>query len=81
MAGRLSFSVAVNLLTEQFNRGSNQLRSGLRNIQIQAMAMVAAMGVGSLGLGEFVSNLITTARETNRYTTALKNVSGGAKEF
>lgn len=81
MAGRLSFSVAVNLLTDQFNRGANQLRSGLRNIQMQAMAMVAAMGVGSLGLGEFVSNLITTARETNRYTTALKNVSGGAKEF
>lgn len=76
MAGKLSFSVAINLLTENFKRGSGEIRNGLRNIQMQAMTMFAALGAGSLGLGELVSNLIDVARQTNRTSTALKNVSG-----
>ncbi|MBV5283401.1 MAG: hypothetical protein JZU53_13305 [Paludibacter sp.] len=76
MAGRLSFSVAINLLTENFKRGSGEIKNGLRNIQMQAMTMFAALGAGSLGLGELVSNLIDVARQTNRTSTALKNVSG-----
>ena len=48
---------------------------------MQAMAMMAAMGAGSLGLGEFVSNLINTARETNRASIALKNISGSAEIY
>lgn len=74
--GKLSFAVAINLLTDNFKRGASELKAGLRNIQMQALAMVAAFGAGSLGLGEFVSNLIEVARQTNRTSTALKNVSG-----
>lgn len=76
MAGKLSFSVAINLLTENFKRGSGEIKNGLRNIQMQAMTMFAALGAGSLGLSELVSNLIDVARQTNRTSTALKNVSG-----
>lgn len=81
MANKLSFSVAVNLLTENFKRGEQELKNGLRNIQMQAMTMFAVFGAGSLGVGEFVSKLIDTARETSRVSTALKNISGDAKTF
>jgi tape measure domain-containing protein len=77
----LSFSVALNLLTDNFKKGANTAKAGLREIQMQAMAMVAAFGAGSLGLGEFVSNLIETARTTSRTSTALKNVSGDVETY
>jgi len=48
---------------------------------MQAMGMVAALGAGTVGFTAFISKLIDTARETNRATTALRNISGGAVEF
>lgn len=79
--GKLSFAVAINLLTDNFKKGSNELKNGFRNIQMQAMSMVAAMGAGTIGFSAFISKLIDTSRETSRATTALKNISGGAIEF
>lgn len=81
MAGRLSFSIAINLLTENFKRGASSVKNALRSMQMQVLTFAAAMGAGGLGLSNFVSRLIDTARETNRVTTALKNVSGSAAQF
>lgn len=81
MAGRLSFSVAINLLTENFKRGTNNVKAGFRAMQMQILTFAAALGAGGLGLSNFVSRLIDVARETNRVTTALKNVSGGMAQF
>mgnify|MGYP005965626781 FL=1 len=77
MAGKLSFSIAINLLTEQFKRGVNQVKSAFKSMQMQILTFVAALGAGGIGLSNFVSRFIDVARETNRVTTALKNVSGG----
>lgn len=76
MAGKLSFSIAINLLTENFKRGTNNVKSGLRSMQMQVLTFAAALGAGGIGLSNFVSRLIAIARETGRATTALKNVSG-----
>lgn len=81
MASKLSFSIAINLLTENFKKGTNQVKVGLRAIQMQVLTFAAALGAGGLGLSNFVSRLIDVARETNRVTTALKNVSGGMAQF
>lgn len=81
MASKLSFSIAINLLTENFKKGTNQVKAGLRAIQMQVLTFAAALGVGGLGLSNFVSRLIDVAKETNRVTTALKNVSGGMAQF
>lgn len=81
MAGKLSFSIAINLLTEQFKRGANQVKASFRSMQMQAMGLVAALGAGSIGLSELMSRMIETAKETNRAQTALKNVSGGAAVY
>lgn len=81
MAGRLSFSIAINLLTENFKRGSNQVKAAFRSMQMQILTFAAALGAGGIGLSNLVSRFIDVARETNRVTTALKNVSGGMSQF
>nr|DAZ61913.1 MAG TPA: Tail tape measure [Caudoviricetes sp.] len=81
MAGRLSFSIAINLLTENFKRGSNQVKAAFRSMQMQFLTFAAALGAGGLGLSNFISRLIEIARETNRVTTALKNVSGSMSQY
>lgn len=81
MANNLSFSVAINLLTENFKKGSQNLKNGLRDVQMQAMSLFAALGAGSIGLSSFVTDLIAVARETSRVSTVLKNVSGDTKTY
>lgn len=78
---KLSFAIAINLLTENFKKGTNNVKNGLRAMQMQVLTFAAALGAGGLGLSGFVSQLITVARETSRVTTALKNVSGGMGQF
>ncbi len=75
MAGRLSFSIAINLLAENFKKGTNQVKAAFRSMQMQILTFAAALGAGGLGLTNLVSRFIDVARETNRVTTALKNVS------
>ncbi|WP_254780826.1 tape measure protein [Bacteroides ovatus] len=50
-------------------------------MQMQLLTFAAALGAGGLGLSNFVSRLIEVARETNRVTTALKNVSGTMSRY
>lgn len=81
MASKLSFAIAINLLTENFKKGTNQVKAGFRAMQMQVLTFAAALGAGGLGLTNFVSRLIDVARETNRVTTALKNVSGSMGQY
>lgn len=81
MAGKLSFSIAINLLTENFRKGSNQVKAAFRSMQMQILTFAAALGAGGIGLSNLVSRFIDVARETNRVTTALKNVSGGMAQY
>lgn len=81
MAGRLSFSIAINLLTQNFKAGANYVKSAFRSMQMQVLTFAAALGAGGVGLNNLVSRFISVARETNRVTTALKNVSGSAIQY
>lgn len=81
MAGKLSFAIAINLITEQFKRGANDVKAAFRSIQMQTLSMTAALGAGSMGFSELVSRMIDTAKEANRANTALKNVSDGAAGY
>ena len=81
MAGRLSFSIAVNLVTEQFKKGANQVRASFQAIKAETVAFAAALGAGGVGLMEIVGRFVDVARETGRVTTALKNVSGGMAQY
>lgn len=77
----MSFGIAINLLTENFKRGTNQIKSAFRAMQMQILTFVAALGAGGIGLSNLVSRFVDVARETNRVTTALKNVSGSMTQY
>ena len=77
MAGKkLSLAIAINLLTENFRKGKNNVVGGLKSMQVRLMTFVAALGFGSIGLSNFVSKMIAVAKETSRVTSALKNRIG-----
>lgn len=81
MAGRLSFSIAINLLTENFKRGTSQVKNAFRSMQAQIFTFAAALGVGGIGLSNLVTRFVEVARETSRVTTSLKNVSGSMAQY
>lgn len=81
MAGKLSFSIAVNLLTENFKKGANTVKDSFRSMQMQIVTFAAALGAGGVGLMGLITRLKDTARETSRAITALKNVSGSTRQF
>lgn len=81
MASRLSFSIALNFLTENFKKGTNQVKAAFRSMQMQVLTFAAALGAGGLGLTNLVSRFIEVAKESSRVTTALKNVSGTMGQF
>lgn len=79
--GRLSFSIAINLLTDKFKNGTSRVKSGFREMQMHMLAFAAALGAGGIGLSNFITRMVETARETNRVNTALKNISGTMAEY
>lgn len=81
MSKRLSFSIAVNLLTENFKKGTNTVKNSLRSMQMQVLTFAAALGAGGLGISGLISRFRDVARETSRVLTALKNVSDGSRGF
>ena len=81
MGKNLSFAIAINLLTENFKRGTNQVKSAFRSMQAQVLTFAAALGAGGIGLSNLVSRFVEVARETSRVTTSLKNVSGSMSQY
>lgn len=81
MAKNLSFSIAINLLTENFKKGANAVKSTFKSMQMQILTFAAALGAGGIGLMGLISRMKDVARETNRVVTALRNVSGGTAQF
>ena len=62
MAGKLSFSIAINLLTEQFKRGANQVKATFKALQMQILTFLAALGAGGIVLSNLVSRFVDVAR-------------------
>lgn len=48
MAGKLSFSIAINLLTENFKKGTNQVKSAFKSMQMQLLTFTAALGAAGI---------------------------------
>lgn len=81
MAGKLSLSIAINLLTENFKKGANTVKNGFRSMHAQVLTLAAALGFAGVSLSNLVSEMIRIARETGKAVTALKNVSGSTAQF
>lgn len=78
---KLNFSIALKMTTDQFKRGVDVVKSGMRQVQYQVLGMASALGLGTIGLKNMVSQFVNVARETTRARVALRNISGGAEGF
>lgn len=78
---KLSFSIAINLLTENFKKGTDSVKGYLRSIQMQIITFAAALGLGGAGLMGLISRLKDVARETSRALTSLRNVSASTSQY
>ena len=78
---RLSFVIAIKLLTDNFSKGTSKVKAQLLTMQRNFLALASAVGAGTIGLTNFVSKMIEVAKESSRANIALKNISGSAAEF
>lgn len=77
----LNFVIALKFLTENFNRQATKVKSQLLTLQRNFLSLASAVGVGSIGLTNFVSRLVDTAKKTSQASIALQNVSGNMKAY
>lgn len=54
MAGKLSFSIAINLLTENFKKGTNQVQSMFAKMKGSVLGFAAVLGIGGASLRGFI---------------------------
>lgn len=80
MAKNQTFSVSLNLLTKNFNKGVKTIQTSLNRLRMQFRSFAAAMGAG-LGLSELARNMVDTARKMDKAQAVLKNVSTGLEGY
>lgn len=54
MAGKLSFSIAINLLTENFKKGTSQVQSMFAKMKGSVLGFAAVLGIGGASLRSFI---------------------------
>ncbi len=79
--GKLDFSIAINLLTENFKKGANEVKNAFSSMQAKLVTFAAAMQMGDLSIGGFFSGMIDIARKANEATISLKNVSSSTQQY
>jgi tape measure domain-containing protein len=79
--GKLDFSIAINLLTDNFKKGANQIKSSFQQIKSQVLSFAAVFGVGGFAITNLVAKVLAASRETAKANMILKNVSSGALDF
>ena len=72
----LNFVIALKFLTEGFSRQTSRVKAQVASLQRHFIALTAAVGAGGIGLSNFVSRLVETAKKTSQASIALQNVSG-----
>ena len=80
MARNQTFSVSLNLLTQNFQKGVKTIQSSLNNLKMQFRNFAAALGAG-IGISEVMSNMIDSAKKLDKAQTVLKNVSDGIEGY
>ena len=75
---RLSFAIALNLITDGFKRGTQDVKSGMASIKSAAMSTAAYFGIGFAGVGAIFSKLKDAAVDFAKAQKQLNVNSGGA---
>ena len=74
---RLSFAIALNLITDGFKKGTNQVKNGINSIKSTAMSAAAYFGVGFLGIKAVFDKIKDAGLQTAKAINVLKANSGG----
>lgn len=77
----LSFSIAINLLTENFKKGAATVKSSFEQMKSQMLSVAAVFGVGGFAFTSFISKILSASKETAKANMILKNVSDGTADF
>lgn len=75
---RLSFAIALNLITDGFRRGTTQVKSGMASIKSSVMSTAAYFGIGFAGVGAIFSKLKAAALDFAKAQKQLNVSSGGS---
>jgi tape measure domain-containing protein len=79
--GKLNFSIALSLLTNNFKKGSQTIQRQIQQMQYRFLAFASVLGMGGLSLGNFVGRLRDAAKEAEKANITLKNVSSSSREL
>jgi tape measure domain-containing protein len=77
----LNFSIAINLLTDNFKKGSAMIQSSFAQMKSQMLSVAAVFGVGGFAFTSFISKILSASKETAKANMVLKNVSNGTSDF
>lgn len=78
---KLELAIALKLIQNNFNKGIDRVKSSLKSLQYQTVAIAGALGAGGFAISGFIGRLKDVARETNRANVALKNVSKSTSDY
>ena len=74
---KLSFAIALNLITDGFKKGTNEVQSGISSIKSTAMGVAAYFGIGFLGIKAVFDKIKDAGLATARAIAVLRANSGG----
>lgn len=78
---RLTYSVAIKLLADNFQRGVRSVKSGLSSLQANIVTLASAIGALDVSVSGFLSGVVSMTRETAKAATVMRNVSASAAEY
>lgn len=81
MAGKLSFSIAVNLITENFKRGANSINSAFKQMKSSVLGFAAALGIGGAGLRNYIETVGSFEASVSKLSAILGTVPGKIKDL
>lgn len=77
----MTYSVAIKLLTQEFEKGARTVKDGFNSLQARIVTFATAISALDISVTGFVKSLIDVTRETGRAATVMKNVSATTSEY
>ena len=81
MANKLSFSIALSLLTENFKKGTNQVQAMFAKLKGSVLGFAAVIGVGGASLRSFINTTADFEASVSKLSAILGKTPGQIKEL
>lgn len=81
MAGKLSFSIAINLLTENFKKGASKVQSMFAKMKGSVLGFAAVLGIGGASLRGFIETTAGFEAAVSKLSAILGTTPDQIKEL